>query len=283
MSRTGASVLALVLLGLGGCALLRSLGSGERPGARLSAIRLDRLELTGASLVFDVEIRNPYEVDLPLLDLEYALSSEQRRFLAGRAEVTGAVPARGSRVIALPARVVFADLLAVLSGVRPGAVIPYLAFVEVSVDAPVIGRLELPVRREGTLPIPTAPSVRVSAIQWEKLTLDEAAASLDLDISNTNDFPLNLVRLSYALSLGGTSVAQGRIEQPLTLERGSEGPVTLRLDFAPRRLGAAVFQLLSGGKASYRLTGGLECNTPFGSIDFPYERGGETRFTRPTP
>src|SRR3990172_9440753 len=107
-----------------GCQTLEGiLESSPKPTARIIGTELKNLSLERIDLVFNVEVANPYAVDLPLLDLTYTVGS------------------RGTSVIQLHARITFASLIRTLKGVRPGSVVPYKADLTLGVDAPVVGRL----------------------------------------------------------------------------------------------------------------------------------------------
>lgn len=112
--RRGRSMLLLLgsLLALPGCALLQSLlGQTPRPTASVAGVRLAEFSLTGATLIFDVAIQNPYAVPLPLVNVDYALSSQSLSFLSGQAPLEGTIAAGGSKTVSLPAKLVFLDIL----------------------------------------------------------------------------------------------------------------------------------------------------------------------------
>jgi LEA14-like dessication related protein len=271
----------VAVLPAGGCKTMESiLADAEKPGARVVAARLAALDMNAASLEFDVEVTNPYDVSIPLVDLAFGLSSGGRQFLSGEAEAQGTIPARGSRVIAVPARVPFADLMSVVSSVRPGQVVPYEVDATVGVDAPALGRVEVPVRRSGELPVPAPPVVAVDRIDWETLSWDGATAAMHLSITNANDFPIDLSSLDYALRLAGADIVSTRVNQPTSFRKGQKQSLRVPVEFRPSSLGLAVFNILRGDGADYGLSGSIEAQTPFGPLSLPVNAGGRTRFGR---
>lgn len=264
-----------------GCEALGGLlGDTKKPSVSLAGVRLEALTLTSAALLFDVEVSNPYAVDLPVANLEYGLASQGKQFLAGTADVAGSVPAQGSRTLSVPARVSFPELLKVLDGVKPGSVIPYAASLVISLDVPGGKALALPLRKEGELPVPTVPEVALEAVQWEGLTLEKATALLKLRVTNRNEFPLDLSNLSYGLTLGTARLAESSIEKAVSFTAGGQNTLEVRTSFAPRDLGLGAFTMLTGAGSSYKLGGNMKVTTPFGPLDLPYERSGETQFKK---
>jgi len=266
---------------LGGCGVVGDLLDLQKPTARVTGVSLRDVRLDAATLLFDVEVSNPYSVALPLVNVDYALASKGASFLSGKADVQGTIPARSSRTVSLPARVTYRELLSSLQGVRPGAVVPYTAEMGLSVDAPAVGALRLPVQKSGELPVPAAPDVTVSEIRWDAVTLDRAGGTVRLAVVNRNEFPLKLSKLTYALSLGKTQVASTSLAKAANFAAsGGAGELELPLSFSPKDAGLAVFRMLTGAGSDYGLTGTMDVDTPFGEMALPLDKVGKTLFRK---
>jgi LEA14-like dessication related protein len=268
--------------GLTGCKSFSDLAqSADKPTLRVVGAGIDSLDLQSAGLTFDVEVTNPYSVPLPLTNVKYALAAgatsaggggaaAQTPFLSGNAAMQGNIPASGKKTIKVPTRVVFADVLSAAKGVKPGAVVPYAADLDFSVDAPVVGKLNLPVRKQGDLPVPAAPEVRVADAKWETRGLTGASGLLTLNVKNTNAFPLDLRTLGYALEVGGKRVAGGDVSKALALAPGAAGNIEIPLDVSLTNLGMGAFAMLTGSKDTYKVTGSVAAGTPFGPANLGY-------------
>jgi LEA14-like dessication related protein len=265
----------------GGCGAVGDLLGLQKPSARLSGVRLRDVGLTSATMLFDVEVTNPYAAPLPLVNLDYSLASAGRPFLADKADLQGTIPANGRKVLELPAKLNYARVLEALKGVRPGAVVPYEAELGLSVDAPAVGALRLPLRKEGKLPVPAAPDVAVTQVKWDRLTLDRAGGKVTVAVTNRNRFAVEMSKLTYALSLGGVKVADAAVARSAAFEAdGGKATIEIPLAFSPKQLGLAVFGMLTGRQAGYRLRGALDLQTPFGPMSLPVDRAGKTIFRK---
>lgn len=283
LRRTAWLALLFMLLLPTGCQQLGEvLTSAKRPSVRVANVALSNLSLEAVTLAIDLEVGNPYSVALPLLGVDYSLASRGTQFLSGEGtEGAGrSIPAGGKGIYPVTTRIPFADLLTVLSSVKPGAVIPYDANLGLAVDAPAIGRLRIPVSHSDELPIPTVPKVSVGEIKWDELSLTKVAASISLDIENTNDFPLDLTELSYGLSLGGVKVGEAGARNGTTFAPAGEKRLTVPLSFSPLDAGMGLFKMLTGKGGSYEIAGTIKAGTPFGAIDLPYSNQGETKFLK---
>ena len=271
----------LMLAALAACQALGDLAGGmTKPGVSVKAVRLGDLSADGLTLLFDTEVSNPYAVDLPLVNLDYGLASGGTKFLTGAAPVQGSVPAHGAKIVTLPATVRFAPLLTALSGVRPGAVVPYAADMKLSVDLPAVaggGRYAIPFSKSGELPVPAVPDVSISGLKLGELSLSKAAATLTLNVKNTNQFAVILSKMDLGLDLGGARVSSAALGRELSLTPGQSGTVDIPVELSLAKLGLSAFRSLVGKDSGYRLQGQATVQTPFGPVTLPVDRGGTTK------
>jgi len=273
--------LAAVALSATGCAELRKTFGIDTPSARVVGAQLENIGLEAATLAFDVEVTNPLSAPLPLANLDYDLASGGTGFLSGTAPLAGTVPAGSTKTVKLPVSITYADLLKALSGVRPGAVVPYEAEVGLSVDVPAAGPLRLPLKKTGEVPVPAPPTVEVQEVNWSDLSLQKVAGLARLHIQNPNQFPVDLSTFAYALSLGGVPVADTAIARPVHFDAdGGAATVEVPIALSPKSLGAAAWNVLTGKGAGYDLTGKMDLTTPFGPMNLPIKGIGETLFKK---
>jgi len=266
-----------------GCETIQSVlneATFTKPTASITDVRLLDLGLESTTLAFDVKVSNPYAIALPLLTTDYSLvgGEEKTPFLSGKAEPGGSIPAKGSTVITLPAEIRYDSLLSILSGVKPGSVLDYSASLGLSIETPGDGSIRLPVSHTGQLPIPTVPDVELTSFKWGELSLNKASAVFDLKIGNRNEFPVDLSKLNYDLSLSGISIADASMNQATSFGAGSSENLEIPLSFSPLNLGLAVFNMLKGDGADYNITGEMDFQTPFGPMNLPFNGKGQTDF-----
>lgn len=261
-----------------GCSALQGL---SKPQAQVTGVSIRDIDLQSATLVFNVEVTNPYSLPLPLANLDYSLASRGQTFLSGTAPLQGDVPASSKKVLLLPAKVAFARVLQVAREAHPGSVVPYAAQMTLSVKAPLVGDLSLPLKKEGKLPIPAMPEVSISEIQWQKVGLDEISGLVKLSIVNPNQFSLELSKMTYALWLGDTEVANNSLAKSLAIAQdGGAGTLEIPISFSPQKTGLAVLKMVTGSGSGYRLKGMIEVGTPMGPMSLPMDKVGKTSFRK---
>jgi len=143
-----------------GCETTRDIQYDREPAVRLEAMRFGDVELDFATLLFDVEIDNPYPFSLPVRRLSYALVSEGRTFLTATAVNNVTVPSGTTKVLTLSDQVIYTRLLQALDG-KPGAKIPFEADVTLSLDVPRSGWINLQAEKKGDIVLPQRPEIEV--------------------------------------------------------------------------------------------------------------------------
>lgn len=143
-----------------GCETSRDIQYEREPAARLEAMRFGGAELDYATLLFDVEIDNPYPVSLSLPRLRYALVSGGRTFLTATAFDNVTVPPNTRKVLTLKDEVTYARLLRALGG-EPGSTIPIKAELTLSLDTPGSEWVNLHAENEGNVVLPERPEIKV--------------------------------------------------------------------------------------------------------------------------
>jgi len=157
---------ALTAAFFAGCETTRDVQYDREPAAQLKAMRFGDIGLDFITLLFDVEIDNPYPVSLPLQRLSYALVSGGHTFLTATAFDNVTVPPNTKKVLTLPDEVTYARLLQAL-GSKPGSTIPFKADLTLSLDTPGSGWTNLHVENEGSIVLPESPEINVEGKTYD--------------------------------------------------------------------------------------------------------------------
>lgn len=149
----------LILFAAGGCAgmdpWLQAAGI-ERPGVSVDGARVTAVDFDGLDLEVTFLIDNPNRVGINLAALDYELDVAGRTLLRGDRAERLEVPAEGVGRVMLPITVRFEDLYRLYRDLRqpvPGASAGYDLTAGLHFDLPVLGRVRVPARTGGDLPL----------------------------------------------------------------------------------------------------------------------------------
>lgn len=253
-SRALVLLAAIVLLSAPGCALF------GRPTVEAVRPKIKSVDLTGLTLAFEVDVKNPYYVPLVSPKFQYGMDVEGAEFLAAQESEGLDVPARGIGTLVLPVRFDFANMAKTYQTLSKVNEFTYKLHGGLLFSA--LGKTaRIPLSHEGRAPVVRPPTFSNISFRLAKSSLTSVAVTVEADIKNPNVFKLGIDSLGYALKLGGASVADVKGATGGAIEPGKSGRVKLTGQLS----GADAIRSLAGGAKL-----GAPTLQPTGSIHTPY-------------
>ncbi|KAG6548712.1 hypothetical protein Mapa_009867 [Marchantia paleacea] len=256
-----------------------------KPDADVTGINIPHISMSEAEIIIDVLIKNPNPVPIPLVDIEYLIESDKRKLVSGTIPDAGTIHAHGSETVKIPIKLNFNDLCDTFEDINPGQIVPYLLRVTLLVDIPIIGRISIPMDKEGEIPIPEKPDVDLERVKWTHLDLDETEAVLHLKVENMNPFKMGITKFACEITFGDVSIGKANLgESSMVTEKGPNGEkgigrLLVPITFRPKDFGSALWDMIRGRSTGYALKGSIDVDTPFGPMHLPFlKEGGKTKF-----
>lgn len=257
-----------------------TIGFGK-PTADVTAIHIPKINLEKAEIVVDVLIKNPNPIPIPLIDINYLIESDGRKLVSGLIPDAGTIKAHGEETVKIPVHLIYDDIKSTYDDIKPGSIIPYKVKVDLIVDVPVIGRLTLPLEKNGEIPIPYKPDVDLEKIKFERFSFEETVAVLHLKLENLNDFDLGLNALDYEVWLSDVSIGGAEIKESTTIKKKGISYIDVPITFRPKDFGSALWDMIRGRGTGYTIKGHVDVDTPFGAMKLPISKeGGTTKFKK---
>lgn len=117
------------------------------------------------------------------------------------------------------------------------------------------------------------PRVQFYGVQVRDANADGATAVIMLDVENPNNVSLTVDRMTYALELGGRSIAQAEVKEFATLKARETSRVEIPVPFKYNAVFSSVLDLLRSGTAAYRVTG----EARIGIFALPFQHSGDVK------
>jgi LEA14-like dessication related protein len=143
--------LSLSLFSLG-CASLNM----QKPTAAVAGMNVIGVDANGFTMNFDVDVKNPNSVAIPLTAADYKLDLAGTNIAQGKAKPQGEIPAGGSKRLAIPVTLTYENVLSAEQGiVKSGGNVPYALAGGLSLNTgvPLLGDVRVPLNYTGTLPL----------------------------------------------------------------------------------------------------------------------------------
>ena len=258
----------IMFLSLTGCAAVKNIV--EKPEASFESVTVKDLSLEQETLLFKFRIDNPNPVGLRISSLSYNLMMNERKLSSGEATQGINLPASGSVMVNIPLTINHFDLFDSISQMQQTDSIKYALTGDIR-----LGPLKIPYEKTGELPVPRIPEIRLNRIEISSMNFTGAALKFIFDISNENDFEINISGLDYGLSLGGFNIMEGTAADLAPVPPRTKATLELPLSVNFMQLGRSVYNMVTSATADYRLNGRLRFAHGDKTRTVPFETTGK--------
>ena len=274
------TLLLLLILALAGCAQLSKKAESIKPTANLTNVRLANINFEQADLVFNFEIDNKNPIPLKLSRLNYELKVENQSLVSGAADKNLQIKANSTSDVGLPVSLKFDDLKKLPGELKNKDQVAYNLDTQLVVDIPLIGEYPIPLSKQGELPVPRLPGIKLKDVKLKKLGFTEADVVAEVEIENPNAFDLGLSNFNYQLNINQQTWGQGKISQSSSIPKKGKGTIEIPAKLNLLSMGQTAYALLSKKQAfEYQLKGSITLDTGLEllrSFDMPLDIKGNS-------
>ncbi|MEQ1567207.1 MAG: LEA type 2 family protein [Myxococcota bacterium] len=243
------------------------------PEVHFDELKIEKVDFQGLDAKFVIDVTNPYPVELNLAETSWKLGLAGSPFLDGTNEHGVSIAAAETSKTRIPFSLKFADAFSVVTGAKGQDQLPFVLDADLGFDSPV-GRVNVPLHREGDLPALHAPKLSLDGLRIEKLDLMKQTATLALDVGMKSEqgSALTFESFTYGIKLAGNDVASGTASIGALGATQDSRNVTLPVELKLLGLAGAVVEAVTKkSQVKVRLTGDASIGTPFGAIPFGFD------------
>lgn len=271
--------LASILFLLSGCSALSDLTKNiQKPNVSVENVRVTGFDFQQIELTYDLKVENPNALSMDLLSYDYELKLNENSFVKGQQARRTTIEASGDSRIEVPVSLNFQQVYRAVSNLRGADEASYSFLSTLTFDLPVLGRTNMPIEKDGKIPLLQLPDIRLRDFQIESLSLSGAKLNLQLDFDNPNGFGLTVNGLDYNLDVNGDSWSDGTALQDVSIKKNGVTELNIPLSLNFSDIGMSAFRALSGSQnLDYDLQGNLDVNIAhelLGNTSFNFNREG---------
>jgi LEA14-like dessication related protein len=228
----------------------------QKPRVSFTSAELTGLTFADADLLFVLEIENPNSFGVHMAGFDYDFRIDEASFVSGVSEDRLDIDAGGSSMVELPVNVTYSDLFSSFSSLIDKDESTYQIACGFTFDLPVLGRIRIPVSREGEIPVLRFPKIRYGGLKVTNLTFTRAELELSMHLDNPNALSLNLSSLSYDLEINQSPWVQGGLQHTVEIGEHEEGVIRLPFTLNLIEIGMGAYDILREKKpVEYRVFG----------------------------
>lgn len=251
----------------------------QQPTVKAGAVHVTALDFQKADLVVDLDITNPNPSTLVIAGYTYDLQVESQPFLNGSSEREFELKPRDVTQVRVPVSVKFADLLDKVAALKGKADAGYVLNVSLAVKTPV-AEIPLAFRKEGRVPVLSAPQVRLRAVRAGPMSLEGVSLEALVEVSDPGP-SVTLSGFSYALSLNGVQLATGSDDKPQPSPSGGAHLVRIPIPVDQAQARVILGALLVGAeKPTFTISGKVSFSSPYGIIALPFTHTDKIKLSR---
>lgn len=254
--------LLLIILIFTGCAELAKHADTIKPTARLAGARLANINFDKVDLVFDLEVENKNPIALDLAGLDYDFKVENQSLVSGVTAKAIKLKANGTSPVELPVTLKFDDLKKLPGELWNKDKLAYDLQTTFNIMLPIIGNYAVPVSKQGELPVPKVPNIKIKDVKIKNLSFTSADLVAQVEVNNPNDFSMAVKNFNYQLNVNQAKWGQGEITQSSSIPENGKGTIDIPVKLDLLSIGSAAAALLQKkAPLEYHLTGNATLDT----------------------
>ncbi len=255
-------LLVLFTVTLIGCAELAKHADTIKPTAKVTGTRLANITFEQVDLVFDLAVDNKNPITLDLAGLDYDLKIENQSLVSGVTAKAVKLKANSTSPVQLPVTLKFDDLKKLPGELWNKDKLAYDLQTTFNINLPVIGNYAIPVSKQGELPVPKTPDIKIKDVKVKNLSFTNAELVAQVEVSNPNDFDLGVSNLNYQLNVNQQNWGQGKINKSSNIPKRGKGIVEIPVKLNLLNAGKSAYNaLVNKEPVKYQFTGKTELDT----------------------
>ncbi len=257
----------LLLVLLQGCSQMNLDNVVKEPDLKVQNIAVRDLNLDSVVLDLIMEVNNPNAYPLALAGYDYRIRFNDYQLVNGSTDEGFRVNANDSSQIRVPFTVGFKDVMQLLDSMGDSNQLHYEVDANMRLDAPVLNLFNLKSHKKGAITIPQLPRVSFGELKVKNFNFTEASFELAMQITNPNQFGLDLKDLDYTFNMGGEKWFDGRLDQTVTLGEKQTTTVNIPVRVSLMKLGSGALNAIRNGNfTDYSLDANFTVDSTFPAL-----------------
>ncbi len=248
--------------------------SMQKPEVELEAVRFLSMDFESVQLAFDLKVHNPNRIGITLSNWDHDFQLYGHSLLKSEQKTPQSIDALMSSKFEVPVQIRFQEVFQIVKELSQQDTLRYHLFTHFGFDVPLLGRVEIPLEKEGDIPLPKIPEFQIKTLRLNDISLTKAELVLEMNIKNPNTFALSLPEFRYQFLVQNQPWVE--TNSSISLEAKKENTISVPISLSFLQMGRSVYTLLTGNQPlNCKLSGNfvIQIALPFFKKDlhFPLE------------
>lgn len=247
--------------------------SSYLPTVKFRTLTLQDIDFEQIDVDFVFDVENPNPVDVPLSRFDYALTLEEIEILSGDDPNGLELTAEGTSELALPVALDFGNVYDAVTATRGLDFLGFGLAGGFGFDTD-IGPVDIAYDEQGSFPALRMPNIELGRLRLAEADLSNARFELDFDVDNDHGSTLDLSNLDFQVSLFGTRLGAGVLDEVGSVEGATSQTFAIPFDVDYLDAADAVLAAIDGDPVEVDLAATMRVNTPFGEVPLTIDESG---------
>ena len=249
-----------------------------------ASFKTGRIDLTGVEqdMVFTIENPNVFPIPFPQMEWDYGVNGAA--VLKGSVDARGEIAALSQSPVTVSVGVKYADLLSALGSFGQSAELQSVMNLNSHFPVPAFGDLDFNLNIPAVIPVFHKPELSFSGINIKNLALQKLDFIISWEITNPNNFSLNLGSFNYSLTVNNSQWAQGAVAPSSPLKPNSKTVIPAEITISSISLITQIIDIINrGSSVSFNSIGSFDFSGDLPGLDkmdLPFDLSGVTRLLR---
>ncbi len=256
----------LLLIGsvlmLGGCSQLLQIVNRlqvQKPTAKVESAKLTSLSFSDAQMAFRVRVNNPNGIKINMAGLDYNLDVNSHSLVSGVQNNALSIFPHDSSVVTVPVTLNYKKIWAAIKSLSNKEKSFYNLSLGLSFDLPVLGKVRIPVKFKGQIPLLKMPKIQLKGIRLNSFSWSGANLMMDIRVKSMGGIPLLLKGLNYRFSANGMDWISGRLSHSKQIKSAGETVISVPFKLNFIQMGRAVYNIIANdAPVDYALRGRMK-------------------------
>lgn len=205
------------------------------PRLELASFLITDIDDDQLMMSMKILIDNPLPVGFKAKRVDYEVYIDTALVMKDSYRKTVELEAGDSTLVTLPVKLLYKRFMNILEqlGQQNADSTVYTIRSTFDLDVPVLGQRSFSVKTEKKLPTLYLPTIKVTAIDFGKISFKQTDLAAKVEIGNRNKFPLNFKDTHYIVSIDGDVVAEGSQPEPILIKAQAVTPVVFPVTLKP--------------------------------------------------
>ncbi|MDH4261529.1 MAG: LEA type 2 family protein [Spirochaetia bacterium] len=247
-----------------------------RPKITYEAMKIDKLELTGATIRLYVGIENKNNINMELSSIKNVVSLEGNNVLENIINDKVFIKAKDKTIVEFPVDLSFLGLKDNLKSIWKKQKIEYHVETTMMLHS-IIGDIPIKIKYDDVINLPPIPDLKIEDVKVDKMGFAEMKMVFFVRVVNNKKIQLKVKDLTYDVNFNEFEIAKGTMDTVKTVIDSNDLLLEIPVNVQFLSFKRSITDMMKKGEINYDIHIYLNINSTYGDYILPMDKKGTAK------